>query len=74
MPDPLAVRRDPEQVLSDQQAQQLDIVEPRLPARRMRSREADRRENPVIEVDIEWDKEGVEVGFHTQGLTPSVRD
>jgi hypothetical protein len=36
--------------------------------------EADRGQDPVIEVDVECDQEGVEFSFHTPGLTPSACD
>ena len=74
VPDPLALGRDPEQVLRDQQTQQLDVVERGLTTRVMIAREPDRRQDPVIEMDVQCDQEGVEVSFHTQGLTPSASD
>jgi hypothetical protein len=36
------------------------------------TRKADRGHDPVIEMDVKCGQEGVEVSFHTQGLTPSV--
>ncbi len=35
---------------------------------------ADRGQDPVIEMDVKCDQEGVEVGIHTLGLTPSAND
>ena len=70
--DPFPVRRDPEQVLGDNQAEQLDIVQSRFSARVVIPRKAERGEDAVIEMDVKCGQEGVEVGFHTQGLTPSV--
>jgi hypothetical protein len=38
------------------------------------TRKAERGQDPVVEMDVKCGQEGVEVGFHTQGLTPSAND
>lgn len=72
--DPLAIRRDPEQMLGHDQTQQLNIVEGGLAAGVTIPRRAESGQDPVIEVDVKCGQEGVEVSFHTQGLTPSVNN
>ena len=69
--DPRALRRDPEQLLRDDQAERLDVVERGLTTRVMITREADRGHDPIIEMDVAVGQEGVSICFHTQGLTPS---
>jgi hypothetical protein len=53
--DPALVRGDPQQVLRDQEAQQLDIVQSRLPPRVMSAGKPDSRQLPVIPMDIGCD-------------------
>ncbi|AIT62141.1 hypothetical protein CDOO_00890 [Corynebacterium doosanense CAU 212 = DSM 45436] len=54
--------------------QQLDIVQRGLATGVVVPGEADRGQDPVIEMDVKCDQEGVEVGIHTLGLTPSAND
>lgn len=61
-------------MLRDQQAEQLDVVQRGLATGMVIPGEADRGQDPVIEVDVKCDKEGVQFGIHTQGLTPSAHD
>ena len=62
VPDPFPIRRDPEQMLGNDQAQQLNGVEAGFTPR------------VVIAGKAQCGQEGVEVSFYTQGLTPSVND
>ena len=72
--NPFPLRSDAEQVLGDDQAEQLNVVENGLTTRVMITRKAERGQDPIIEMDVQCGQEGVEVSFHTQGLTPSVND
>lgn len=45
-----------------------------LAAHTMIPTEPDRRQDPVIEMDIECDQQGVEICIHTLGLTPFAYD
>ena len=72
--DPFAFGGDAEQVLGDDQAEQLNVAENRFAAWVVITRKAERGQYPVVEMDVKCGQEGVEVGFHTQGLTPSVND
>jgi hypothetical protein len=72
--DPFAVRGDPEQVLGDEKAKQLNVVQGWFAARMTIPRKAESGQDPVVEMDVKCGQEGVEVGFRTQGLTPSVND
>ena len=60
-----------EQLLRDDQAERLDVVERGLTTRVMITREADRGHDPIIEMDVAVGQEGVSICFHTQGLTAS---
>jgi hypothetical protein len=72
--DPLSLRCDAEQVLGDDQAQQLDIAEDGFATRMTGSRIADRRQDPIVKMDVECGQEGIEVSLHPPNLTPSVND
>ena len=61
-------------MLRDEQAQKFGVVQRGFAAGVMIPGEADRGQDPVIEMDVKCDQEGVEVGFHTQVLTPSAKD
>jgi hypothetical protein len=61
-------------MLGHDQAQQFDIVEDGFAARVMIPGKAQRGHDPIVEMDVKCGQEGVEVSFHTQGLTPSVTD
>jgi hypothetical protein len=63
--DPVALRGEAEQLLRDHEAEQLDVVQARLPPRVMLAGEAERGQDAVVEVDIECGQEGVEVLIHT---------
>lgn len=64
----------PEHVLGDDQAEQLNVIQDGFAARVVISRKAERGEDAVIEMDVKCGQEGVEVCFHTLGLTPSAYD
>jgi hypothetical protein len=59
VPDPFPVRRDAEQLLGDDQAEQLDIGQDRLSTRVLISRKADRGQDPIVQMDIQCGQEGV---------------
>lgn len=61
-------------MLRDQQTQQLDIVQRGLATGMVIPGEADRGQDPIIEMDVKCGQEGVQFGIHTQGLTPSACD
>ncbi len=67
-------RSDAEQVLGNDQAEQLNVVENGLTTRVMITRKAKRGQDPIVEMDVQCGQEGGEVSFHTQGLTPSAND
>lgn len=72
--DPFPIRRDPEQLLGHDQAQQLDVVQRRQSARLTIPRKAESGQDSVVEMNVKRGQEGVEVSFHTQGLTGSAND
>ena len=72
--NPFPFRSDAEQVLGDDQAEQLNVAENGLTTRVMITRKAERGQDPIVEMDVQCGQEGVEVSFHTQGLTPSADD
>ena len=72
--DPFPLRSDAEQMLGDDQTEQLNVVENGLTTGVMITRKAERGQDPIIEMDVQCGQEGVEVSFHTQGLTPSAND
>ena len=72
--DPLGFGGDAEQVLGDDQAEQLNVAEDGFATGVVITRKAERGQDPVVEMDVQCGQEGVEVGFHTQGLTPSAND
>ena len=72
--DPLPFRRDAEQMLGDDQADQLNIVENGFAARVMIPRKAERGQDPIIEMNVKCGQEGAQICLHTQGLTPSTFD
>ena len=67
-------RCDAKQMLGDDQAEQLDAVESGLTPGRMIAWEGWRGQDLVVEIDVKCGQQGVEIGFHTQGLTPFVND
>ena len=72
--DPPGLGVELEQVLGDDQTQQLGIGKLRLPAADVSSGPAEPGQNLIIEEDVQCGQDGVEVGFHTQGFTPSAND
>jgi hypothetical protein len=70
--DPFPVGRDSEEVLGNEQAHQFGVVEGGFPAGVVISGKAERGEDSVVEMDVQCGQEGVEVSFHTPGLTPFV--
>lgn len=72
--DPLAVRRDAEQVLGHEQTKQLDVSQSGFATGVTISRKAESGHDPVIEMHVKCGQEGVQICFHTQGLTPSTCD
>ena len=72
--NPFPFRSDAEQVLGHDQTEQLNVAEDGFAAWVVITRKAERGQDPVVEMDVQCGQEGVEVGFHTQGLTPSAND
>ena len=59
VPDPFPLRSDAEQMLGDDQAEQLNIVEPWFPARMVIAGKGERGHDPVVEMDVKCGQEGV---------------
>lgn len=72
--DPFAVRCDPEEVLGDDEAEELDVVECGFAFGVAISGKAQRGHDPIVEMDVKCGQEGVKVCLHKPGLTPSVFD
>lgn len=74
VPDPFALRGNHKQVLGRGQTQQFRITQGWLSSRDPGTRPAQTGQDMIIQVDVKCGQEGVKVGFHTQGLTPSAFD
>lgn len=59
--DPLAIRRDPQQLLGHDQAEQLDIGQGRFASRMAMSRKAESGQDPIIEMHVKCGREGVQI-------------
>ena len=64
----------PSRCWAGDQAEQLDAVETGLTPGMMIAWEGWRGQDPVVERDVKCGLQGVEIDFHTQGITPSVND
>jgi hypothetical protein len=72
--DPFSFGCDAKQVLGDDQAEQLNIGQGRWAPGSAPSGKPQRGDDPIVKMDVKCGQEGVEVCFHTLGLTPSVLD
>jgi hypothetical protein len=70
---PTGFRVELEQMLSDNEAEQFRIREDRFASRASGAGQAQTREHQIIEEDIKYGQEGVELVVHTKGLTPSAK-
>ena len=68
---PLALGGKPQEVLCCGEAQQFGIAQGWLPSRDPGAGPAKAGQDMIIQIDVKCGQEGVKVGFHTQGLTPS---
>jgi|GEM_PF-5024169 len=71
--DPFPFRRDAKQVLGDDQAEQLNVIENWLTTGVVSPGKAERGHDPIVEMNVQCGQEGVQICLHTKGLTASTR-